>query len=745
MDSPRTQESKSLWKELNENDENENVTPSQTFQEDSLYKGHKGRLVTEGDGGLGSASANYHSNAPGGVTLERATGAVGMALNCAKSVVTPLKSNMKTVNNPSGYVSLVQNTNKEDGMATSSSNLGKGGLMEESMQDDAMYNENSGMLSGTHKTVTDGVWDSFGDNLDEFYTNCYEFYYEKGASTFICSKISDLLTLFFTIAISAFCFVWIDWGALKEECKSEKGCQKDLSFYIYKNPLENSSQNLWSVVVVLYLTVFSLYWVWNLFLFLFYDIWKIRRISRFFRDHLQISSSELQIMSWDKVVGKMRDLHERGQRVQLTEEPPTAHDIAMRIMREDNIFIHLINKGFFDVTIDIPVLHCFCSIGKLPIYLGKSLKWSIYVGIVKDIFSKDFRIRRGWKNGSSGNWLRFKLRLIAVLMLIVMPFFVAFLIVYFVLNVAHEFHQKNTKSPLHTSQWTPMAKWQFREYNELPHVFEKRMALSIPKGMSYLKQFHNPCFVVFARCISFIAGGIVGIIFISFVLVNDPLLIVLFGNLTVLQLLTVSGLILGASRSFIPSPAAQDHDLMKDPNQALEEVAVHTHYMPLTWRNRGHTPQVFEEFCSKFKHPIVCFLEDVVSALMTPYVLWFYIAPRTKVIMETVCDKIEAHPSLGDVCGPATFSKRGIGSYMHSRNDNPDYGISMMERGNVKDGASGNNFASSESTKDDDYNSSSQVWSTIADPRAFAELSNSWDDPGDKVYKSFVSFRKQHE
>ena len=66
MDSPRTQESKSLWKELNENDENENVTPSQTFQEDSLYKGHKGRLVTEGDGGLGSASANYHSNAPGG-------------------------------------------------------------------------------------------------------------------------------------------------------------------------------------------------------------------------------------------------------------------------------------------------------------------------------------------------------------------------------------------------------------------------------------------------------------------------------------------------------------------------------------------------------------------------------------------------------------------------------------------------------------------------------------------------------
>ena len=124
-----------------------------------------------------------------------------------------------------------------------------------------------------------------------------------------------------------------DWGNLKRSANPRKVVKRFVVLYL-QNPLENSSQNLWSVVVVLYLTVFSLYWVWNLFLFLFYDIWKIRRISRFFRDHLQISSSELQIMSWDKVVGKMRDLHDRGQRVQLTEEPPSAHDIAMRIMRE---------------------------------------------------------------------------------------------------------------------------------------------------------------------------------------------------------------------------------------------------------------------------------------------------------------------------------------------------------------------------------------------------------------------------
>lgn len=300
-----------------------------------------------------------------------------------------------------------------------------------------------------------------------------------------------------------------------------------------------------------------------------------------------------------------------------------------------------------------------------------------------------------------------------------------------------------------------MAKWQFREYNELDHVFEKRIGLSIPKGMSYLRQFHNPCLVVFARCISFVAGGIVGIIFISLFVVNDPLLTIELGNYSVLQILTVSGVILGASRSFVPSPASQEHDVMKDPNQVLEEVAVHTHYMPLTWRNRGHTPQVYDEFCSKFKHPIVCFLEDVASALMTPYVLWFYIAPRTSSIIRTVCDKIESHPSLGDVCGPATFAKRGVGSYMKERQD---YGIALMEQGNSngmkKTMVSRSDHSNSDGinidiansdNNDDEGGTRSQAWSTIADPRMFAEMSNSWDDPGDKVYKSFVSFKMQHE
>ena len=78
--------------------------------------------------------------------------------------------------------------------------------------------------------------------------------------------------------------------------------------------------------------------------------------------------------------------------------------------------------------------------------------------------------------------------------------------------------------------------------------------------------------------------------------------------------------------------------------------------------------------------------------------------------------KIEAHPSLGDVCGPATFAKRGVGSFMAGGSD---YGVAMMEQGKGKNSM---NIIRSEDNNDDEEKAASQIWSTIADPRVFEEI-----------------------
>ena len=38
---------------------------------------------------------------------------------------------------------------------------------------------------------------NYGNNLDDFFKYLYEYYYERGFSTFICSRITNIFTLFF--------------------------------------------------------------------------------------------------------------------------------------------------------------------------------------------------------------------------------------------------------------------------------------------------------------------------------------------------------------------------------------------------------------------------------------------------------------------------------------------------------------------------------------------------------------------
>merc|ERR1712072_1400003 len=84
----------------------------------------------------------------------------------------------------------------------------------------------------------------------------------------------------------------------------------------------------------------------------------------------------------------------------------------------------------------------------------------------------------------------------------------------------------------------------------------------------------NPWVVVFARCVSFIAGGIVGVILMGIYVGNESVLTIeVFPPLTLLQLLTISGVVLGSARSFIPSVAAKEHDVQKDPNEVLKDIA----------------------------------------------------------------------------------------------------------------------------------------------------------------------------
>lgn len=56
-----------------------------------------------------------------------------------------------------------------------------------------------------------------------------------------------------------------------------------------------------------------------------------------------------------------------------------------------------------------------------------------------------------------------------------------------------------------------------------------------------------------------------------------------------LWFLTLFGVVLAASRGFV-----QEGVPGLDPEKAMSQVALHTHYMPDSWRNHAHTYEVPE-------------------------------------------------------------------------------------------------------------------------------------------------------
>ena len=157
-------------------------------------------------------------------------------------------------------------------------------------------------------------------------------------------------------------------------------------------------------------------------------------------------------------------------------------------------------------------------------------------------------------------------------------------------------------------QYTLYAQWKFREFNELPHFFKRRLHESYPVATSYIGQFPNEKMKLIMRYIpptlhvpipnnctrfvAFVAGSFTAVLVLASI--ADPDLVVHFEitpHGTVLFWISVFGGILATARGMIPD----DHDVF-DPEQLMMEVITHTHYMPDEWKGELHSKKVCDFF-----------------------------------------------------------------------------------------------------------------------------------------------------
>lgn len=253
--------------------------------------------------------------------------------------------------------------------------------------------------------------------------------------------------------------------------------------------------------------------------------------------------------------------------------------------------------------------------------------------------------------------LRRRFQLCGIAHIIFMPFLLFFVTMYFGLQNVYDW--RSTKQYLGPREWSLPAKWTFREFNELPHIFERRLGPSYKAAEAYVGLFGtNEVVAALGRIFVFI-GGSLSAVLIGLAAMNDAILLhVKIADWNLLWYAGIFGVIYSGGKSMIPNAAAEPksaRNLFAEIDQALADVAEHTHYFPETWKGRGWDQATYKAFSSMFMYKARLFVKELVSLVLAPYILCVSLAKCAEPICEFVVAIRTEILGAGEVCGYATF------------------------------------------------------------------------------------------
>jgi autophagy-related protein 9 len=193
--------------------------------------------------------------------------------------------------------------------------------------------------------------------------------------------------------------------------------------------------------------------------------------------------------------------------------------------------------------------------------------------------------------------------------------------------------------------------------------------MSYPFASRYIEQFPKVKMVQFFRFVAFVASAIVSVLALGTLF--DPELFLGFeitSERTVLFYLGVFGSIWAVSHGAIP-----EENMVFNPEYALRNVIEYTHYMPTQWKDRLHSDEVKREFSELYQMKVVIFLEEILSIIFTPLVLWFSLPQCSDRIIDFFREFTIHVDGLGYVCSFAVFDfKKGPRDLLQQGNSGRD-------------------------------------------------------------------------
>ncbi|KAG5636822.1 hypothetical protein H0H81_006738 [Sphagnurus paluster] len=492
-------------------------------------------------------------------------------------------------------------------------------------------------------------------NLDAFLQEAYYYYEGKGIYSIALSRGLNLLTVGFVIGFSTFLLGCIDYSKIRH------GKPTQLSHVVIDRCVSR-----FSGFTLLFFILFTAFYVWQIVTFVLETI-RLVDMYYFYTHLLKIPDADIQTISWPEVVRRIGAIREENpitaissKNARKTNDATTAkldaHDIANRIMRQENYLIALFNKELLDLRVPLPsLLQRFVpedsGKGKM---LTQALEWNLRFCLMEYLFDQHGRVRKVFLKSKNRvaliEGLKRRFIFMGILNAIFAPFIVLYLLMYSFFRYFEEYHKD--PSSIGGRRYTSFARWKFREFNELPHFFTRRLDESYPLASMYIGQFPNEKMTLIMRFVAFVAGSFAAVLLLATVIAPDIFVqFEITPHRTAVFYLGVFTAGLAVARGMIP-----DENRVFDPEMLMMEVIAYTHYMPDEWKDQLHSKQVHQEFGELFAMKVLIFAQELLSVVLTPFVLWFSLPDCAPAIIDFFREFSVHVDGRGYVCSFAEFN-----------------------------------------------------------------------------------------
>ncbi|OQS02261.1 autophagy-related protein [Thraustotheca clavata] len=530
--------------------------------------------------------------------------------------------------------------------------------------------KNNGIFSSRKGVAPNG--DGVVENVDAFLISLYNYYYHGGVACYVCKELVGLFNILFTVCLSTFLLGCIDWARLAR-CNEDEiaGCKQPLSAFVSFD----MSTSLFKTIVLFYFLLFIGYWFTRVLAFIS-STCDALDMNVFYTEKLRIDARQVQTMKWDEVLDRLFALmptaKDRSSSYTLKIDSSnfqTPLDIARRVMRKENYLIAFLNSPLFHVALPLPAWLTLSS----HVLFSRNMEWNINVCLFDFMLDNSNQLHPRFKDPKA---LEKRLVTIGILNLVLTPFLLLFRIIQFFLLSTQEWYLNKT-TYLSTRRWSPLAMWTFREYNELPHVFDTRMSQAYPAAEAYLALFPAGIVSILATGVSFCAGSIMAVLVVLSVVEESILLEVQVYDRQLLWYLTLATGVFALARTFHTPPRFMTGENCEE---AMTCLSAETHYERPEWKGHCHTYATRDEFLQLYPYKAVLFLEECISVLLTPYMLCIALPPMAQQIVDFCQEHTLTLPNVGAVCRYAEFDFKAYGgepkmesSFMNFKRNHPSW------------------------------------------------------------------------